>query len=174
MEYPDHTPPPPQPFQGPNDPPEDPDDPPEVATGEGGTVRPRDIQIRILTPKQDQVFTADGNGLVSLELHGKVTYKKQSGNQDIVSLPDRYYKWLIDRDPTVILTGAQGTAQVHLAPGKHNVVLRVGDSSHSASVTIEVVAGLAPPSDPDPKTDSEPTSLFERIRNFFRKLFGIK
>ena len=174
MEYPDHTPTPPVPYLGPNDPPEDPDDPPEVATGEGGTVRPKDIQIRILAPEQDQGFTADGNGLVSLDLHGKITYTKQSGDQGVVSLPDKYYKWLIDRDPTVVLTGSQGTVPVRLAAGKHEVILRVGDSPHEGSVTIDVVAGITPPTEPDPKADSEPASLLQRILNFFRRLFGTR
>ena len=178
MEYPDNTPTPPDPYQtlGADDPPEDSDDPPEVVTDEGGTVRPKDVRIRILSPEENQGFTAEG-GLVSLDLHGKITYIKSNGQR--VSLPDRFYKWLIDQDPMVIMTGAQGTVQVPLAPGKHNVVLRIGASSHSHAVTIEAVPGVAPTPDPDPEEPAdeppaaqESPSLIQQIINFFRRLFG--
>ncbi len=176
MDYPDDASTPQDPSQtlGADDPPEDDDDPPEVVTGEGGTIRPRDVRIRIISPKEGQSFIADANGQVKLDLHGKVTYIKSNG--DLVSLPDRFYKWSVDQDPTVILTGAQGTAEVRLATGKHDVVLSVGAGAHSNSVTIEVAPSLAPPPDAEPEPEPEPQpspSLLQRIINFFRRLFGL-
>ena len=175
MEYPDNTPTPPDPIRAlaGEDPPEDSDDPPDVVLGEGGTIGRKDVTIRILAPEPDQVFTADGNGLVTLDLHGKVIYRKQSGDRSIVSLPDKYYKWLIDRDPTVVLTGAKGTVEVRLEPGKHDVILRIGDTTQEGSVTIAVAAGTTPAPEPPP-SDKGSVSLFQRIINFFRRLFGLK